>query len=346
MDYKIYSKFVLKKMKISILIPTKNRLPILRETLHNIYFVNKLPKEDFEVIVSNDGDDILSVLYNEFPFDNLKIVKNTHKPGAAGNRNNAADFAQYDLLQFLDDDILITDNFLEIVLYIHNQFNNIVLCGNRIYPQHLIEQAEQTSFGRYKLKYEYNWNTIEKNEELINQLYVVDSLASFSISMKREKFDEIGDFDENFDYAGCEDAEFFYRASQKNVNLLFDEKNICYHNELDNFTLDTWLRRQSTGIRSAVVVCKLHPEGQNHPTWYTNTPIKTSDSWNVKLLKLKKIFCSFPPAYKFLHFLAIYGEKIKLPDSFLFRLYNALWLGATYRSFREAYKEIFENSKS
>jgi len=33
--------------------------------------------------------------------------------------------------------------------------------------------------------------------------------------MKREKFDEIGDFDENFDYAGCEDAEFFYRASQK-----------------------------------------------------------------------------------------------------------------------------------
>ena len=288
-------------MKISILIPTKNRLPILQETLHNIYFVNKLPKEDFEVIVSNDGDDILSVLYNEFPFDNLKIVKNTHKPGAAGNRNNAADFAQYDLLQFLDDDILITDNFLERVLYIHNQFNNIVLCGNRIYPQHLIEQAEQTSFGRYKLKYEYNWNTIEKNEELINQLYVVDSLASFSISMKREKFDEIGDFDENFDYAGCEDAEFFYRASQKNVKLLFDEKNICYHNELDNFTLDTWLRRQSTGIRSAVVVCKLHPEGQNHPTWYTNTPIKTSDSWNVKLLKLKKIFCSFPPVYNFIH---------------------------------------------
>jgi len=62
-------------MKISILIPTKNRLPILRETLHNIYFVNKLPKEDFEVIVSNDGDDILSVLYNEFPFDKFKIVK-------------------------------------------------------------------------------------------------------------------------------------------------------------------------------------------------------------------------------------------------------------------------------
>ncbi|MGB4541624.1 MAG: glycosyltransferase, partial [Bacteroidales bacterium] len=82
-------------MKISILIPTKNRLPILRETLHNIYFVNKLPKEDFEVIVSNDDDNDLSILLEEFPFNNLKIVKNTHNHGAAGNRNNAADYAQY-----------------------------------------------------------------------------------------------------------------------------------------------------------------------------------------------------------------------------------------------------------
>jgi len=49
--------------------------------------------------------------------------------------------------------------------------------------------------------------------------------------------------------------------------------------------------------------------------------------------------------YKFLHFLAIYGEKIKLPDSFLFRLYNALWLGATYRGFSESYKEIFKPNK-
>ena len=329
-------------MKISILIPTKNRLPILKETLHNIYYVNTLPKEDFEVIVSNDGDD-LSVLYDEFPFDNLKIVKNTHKQGAAGNRNNAADYAQYDLLQFLDDDILITENFLQRVIYINNQFNNIILSGNRFYPRHLIEQANLTSFGKYKLKYEYDWNTVQKHEELINNLYVVHSLASFSVSMKREIFDKVGKFDENFDYAGWEDAEFFYRASQKNVKLLFDEKNICYHNELDNFTLDAWLRRQSTGIRSAVVVCKLHPEGQNHPTWYTNTPLKKSDPKDVKLLKLKKIFCSFPPVYNFIHFLAIYGEKIKLPDSFLFRLYNALWLGATYRGFREKYKEIFIN---
>jgi GT2 family glycosyltransferase len=293
--------------------------------------------------VCNDGDDDLSILFEEFPFDNLKIVKNTHKAGLSGNRNNAIDFSQYEILQFLDDDILITENFLINVLNIHNKWDNIILCGNRFYPQLLIEQAEQKPFGRYKLKYEYNWLDGLIMNKVEDEIYEVNYLAGFSISMKRQVYDYIGIFNENFDYAGCEDAEFFYRASQKGIKLLLNENNICYHNELDNFTLNSWLRRQSTGIRSAVVMCELHPEGQNHTTWYTNTPIKASDNWNVKMLKLKKMFCSFPPVYNLLHFLAIEGEKIKLPNSILFKLYNALWLGATYRGFREAYKEIFEN---
>jgi len=33
--------------------------------------------------------------------------------------------------------------------------------------------------------------------------------------MKRETFDKIGKFDENFDYAGCEDAEFFIEHHKK-----------------------------------------------------------------------------------------------------------------------------------
>ena len=138
-------------MKISIQFPTKNRLPILRVSLHNIYYVNTLPKEDFEVIVSNDGDDDLSILYDEFPFDNLKIIQNNNKSGLSCNRNNAIEFSQYCILQFLDDDILITENFLMNVITVHKKFDNIILCGNRYYELSLIEIAEKTPFGRYKL---------------------------------------------------------------------------------------------------------------------------------------------------------------------------------------------------
>ncbi len=334
-------------MKISILIPTKNRLSILKETLHNIYYVNKLPKEDFEVIVSNDGNDDLSLLYNEFPFDNLKIVKNTHKPGAAGNRNNAADYAQYDLLQFLDDDILITDNFLERVIDLHKSYSDVIISHKEFFSQAYINKANETPFGIYRLNF---INTIilrETIKEFNNDgLYEVNFTIAGALSVEKNVFYQVGKFDEKFPYAGWEDAEFAYRTFHNGVKLLYDVKNPFFHNETDRLILDAWLKRQEEDFKTLVMMCQKYPIFQTYSSWVTNTPIQKSDPKDVKLLKLKKIFCSLPPVYKFLHFLAIYGEKIKLPDSFLFRLYNALWLGATYRSFREAYKEIFENSKS
>ncbi len=333
-------------MKISILIPTKNRLPILRETLHNIYYVNNLPKEDFEVIVSNDGDDDLSVLYDEFPFDNLKIVKNTHKPGAAGNRNNAADYAQYDLLQFLDDDILITDNFLERVIDLHKSYSDVIISHKEFFSQAYINKANETPFGIYRLNF---INTIilrETIKEFNNDgLYEVNFTIAGALSVEKNVFYQVGKFDEKFPYAGWEDAEFAYRTFHNGVKLLYDVKNPFFHNETDRLILDAWLKRQEEDFKTLVMMCQKYPIFQTYSSWVTNTPIQKSDPKDVKLLKLKKIFCSLPPVYKFLHFLAIYGEKIKLPDSFLFRLYNALWLGATYRGFSESYKEIFKPNK-
>jgi len=333
-------------MKISILIPTKNRLSILKETLHNIYYVNKLPKEDFEVIVSNDGNDDLSLLYNEFPFDNLKIVKNTHKPGAAGNRNNAADYAQYDLLQFLDDDILITDNFLERVIDLHKSYSDVIISHKEFFSQAYINKANETPFGIYRLNF---INTIilrETIKEFNNDgLYEVNFTIAGALSVEKNVFYQVGKFDEKFPYAGWEDAEFAYRTFHNGVKLLYDVKNPFFHNETDRLILDAWLKRQEEDFKTLVMMCQKYPIFQTYSSWVTNTPIQKSDPKDVKLLKLKKIFCSLPPVYKFLHFLAIYGEKIKLPDSFLFRLYNALWLGATYRGFSESYKEIFKPNK-
>jgi len=331
-------------MKISILIPTKNRLSILRETLYNIYYVNKLPKEDFEVIVSNDGDDDLLVLYDEFPFDNLKIVKNTHKPGAAGNRNNAADYAQYDLLLFLDDDILITENFLERVVDIRKSYCNVIISHKAFFSQAYINKAHETPFGIYRLNLINSImppETIKEFDE--DGLYEVNFTISWALSVEKNVFYKVGKFDENFQYAGWEDAEFAFRTFNNGVRLLYDVKNHIFHNETDRLILDNWLKRQEEDFKTLVQLCKKYPIFQTYSSWVSNSPLKKSDSKEVKLLKLKKIFCSFPLVYDFIHFLAIYGEKIKLPDSFLFKFYNALWLGATYRGFREAYKEIFVN---
>lgn len=326
--------------KISILISTKNRKAILQQTLNVIFHHQNLPHKQFEVIVTNDGTEPLDELLTIFPYNNFRILSNKHKPGSAGGRNNGAENAKYELIIFLDDDILVTPLFFKNVIEVHQQYDNIILCGNRFYPEALINIANTYPFGRYKLEHEYQWLEKESLKPFKNSLFISDGLASFSASLQKTTFEKIGPFNETFEYAGCEDSEFFHRAKKLGIKLLFDEANICYHNELDNFTLHAWLRRQSTGIRSAVVICKLHPEGKEHPTWFTNTPILKNDKGWVKRLKIKKWIFSWWIIMKLLFAAVWILEKLHFPDKILFRLYNALWLGSTYKSFRKAYKEI------
>ncbi len=325
--------------KISILISTKNRKAILRQTLDVIFHHQNLPHDQFEVIVTNDGTEPLEELLSLFPYPNLKIISNKHKPGLAGGRNNGVENAQYELILFLDDDILISPDFLQNIIKVHSQYPDIILCGNRFYPDELIQIAQKKPFGRYKLAHEYQWLEKSTLELLTDNLFISQGLAGFSASLTKKNFFKIGPFNEAFEYAGCEDNEFFHRAKKLGYKLIFDEKNICFHNELDNFTLKAWLNRQSTGIRSAVVICSIHPEGKEHPTWYTNTPIsKDDDAW-VKRLKIKKWILSQWIVMKMLFVLVWLFEKLHIPDKILFRLYNALWLGSTFKSFRKAYKQ-------
>lgn len=327
--------------KISILISTKNRKAILQQTLDVIFRHQNLPHGQFEVIVTNDGTEPLDELLTLFPYKNFRILPNKHKPGLAGGRNNGAENASFNTIIFLDDDILVNPDFFINVLNTHKQYGDIILGGNRFYPKELMDIAEKYPFGRYKLKCEYQWLDKEMLQPFHESLYLSDGLAGFSASMLKSIFDKTGPFNEIFEYAGCEDSEFFHRAQKMGIKLIFDENNICYHNELDNFTLKAWLRRQSTGIRSAVVVCQLHPEGKEHPTWFTNTPLSKNDVGWVKWLKIKKWILSRWFVMKLLFTMVWLFEKLRFPDKILFKLYNALWLGSTYKSFGEVYKEIF-----
>jgi GT2 family glycosyltransferase len=326
--------------KISILISTKNRKAILRQTLDVIFHHQNLPLEQFEVIVTNDGTEPLDELLTIFPYHNFRILPNKHKPGAAGGRNNGAENAQYTYLLFLDDDMLIPPNHLIRLLELHKKYKDSVISGDWIYEKTFVDKQQKETFGRYRLSNNSYKQEVEKENLIENGVYKVETLAAFDFFLRKILFELINGFNESFSYAGCEDAEFTYRLKQNNFLLLLDTNNLCIHNETDRFDLKSWLRRQSTGIRSAVVVCMLHPEGKEHPTWFTNTPLSKNDEGWVKRLKIKKWILSRWFVMKLLFAMVWLFEKLHFPDKVLFRLYNALWLGSTYKSFNETYKGL------
>jgi len=76
-------------LKLSVILPTRNRSASLRVFLRSVAQQN-LPREDYEVIVIDDGssDDTPAVLEERWPFT-LRTIRHANK-GAVESRNIAA----------------------------------------------------------------------------------------------------------------------------------------------------------------------------------------------------------------------------------------------------------------
>jgi GT2 family glycosyltransferase len=329
--------------QLSICITTRNRKSLLTETLDHIFYKQNLPGSDYEVIVVNDGEENLDDLLMHFENMPLLIVHNNGS-GVAKGRNTGARQARSQVILFYDDDILPSPDHFIRHLALHQLHQDWIVTANRFYSEGLLKLAGKTPFGRYKLQYEYDWKVGIANKSPVENnpgLYYSDLLAGFSVSMRKTTFDTLGGFSENFEYASCEDSEFFYRAAQLGFRLLFDEANICQHNEIDNFVLERWLNRQSTGIKGGLVMVSLHPEGRFHPTFYLNAPVHWRDSYHLKLQKLRRYALSNILARKIFRAAIFVSEKTHAPDALLFRLYSAAWIGETHHSFLQTYRKMF-----
>ncbi|MDI3318627.1 glycosyltransferase family 2 protein [Pinibacter soli] len=97
-------------MKISLIIPIKNRANLIGETLDCIFNQTLLP---FEVIVVDDGsEDELNTVIHSYG-DKVTLLQNEGRgPGAA--RNTGLKKASGDFIKFFDSDDLMTKNMLEV----------------------------------------------------------------------------------------------------------------------------------------------------------------------------------------------------------------------------------------
>ncbi|MGP8217429.1 MAG: glycosyltransferase family 2 protein [Bacteroidia bacterium] len=330
-------------MNVSIIIPTKNRASILEEAISHLFTVQKYPLENFEVIVVNDGDLLPGKLLQRYP--NVKIIKNNGS-GAGNARNTGADIAKNELLLFIDDDMLIGDNCISLHIELHKKFDRALVSGSWVYGQSMINLLVSSPFGRYKLKYDYK--SLEgKNENMIAPgIYSTNSLASFNLSIYKKDFWELGGFNVNFPFAGCEDQEFTMRAIAKGYKLLLDANNICINNEKDRIDLNKWLMRQYTGVQGYVLLCDLFPFRKKEVLYYENAPINSGDSLRLKLKKEAKYMLSSNIVLPVILYITRLSEKLKINDSFLFRLYNALCGLYLYKGFRYSCKVLANSNKT
>jgi GT2 family glycosyltransferase len=207
-------------LRASVLIPSFNRLPFLRQTLASLEF-QSVPADRFEVIIAVDGStdgtaEALALMKPHFP---LKWVVQVSR-GPAAARNAAARLAQHELLIFLDDDQITAPGLVAAHLAAHERDRNVLVQG--AYPLAPRHDSRGASMA-------YERSRLRKFFEASRNSSPVWLVWGGNFSVSRQTWQRVGGFDESFRGYGGEDTDFGLRAAAAGVPVVFEAKALSFH---------------------------------------------------------------------------------------------------------------------
>ncbi len=202
---------------ISVVIPTYNRLPVLKETLKCLER-QSLGFDRFEVVVVDDGssDGTYDFLSNYKGGINLKHKRHETNEGTARTRNDAIRMAEGDIIVFLDDDLKAEGSLLSTYLDTH-QVKEGVFIGRVIYE----DNPEQRALLRY-----LSTRGVHKGKRDFTCFITQNS------SVKRKDAIEAGLFDDCIPgFFQGEDIEFGYRLSLIGKGFVYIKDAVAFHSQ-------------------------------------------------------------------------------------------------------------------
>lgn len=255
-------------MFFSVVIPTYNRLPILKKCLQALecqQLNNNSLVSDYEIIVVDDGStdgtqEWLEKCQAEFP--HLRWYRQSHQ-GAASARNLGVEKAKGDIIIFIDSDLVVTEKFIQ-------------------------AHAEGLERGRQKIKsdrlftYGRVINTSNFENPTAEPYKITDFSAAYfatgNVAIARHWLLKAGLFDTRFQQYGWEDLELGIRLKKLGLKLIKCPAAVGYHwhppfslEQLPNL-IDKEIQRGRMGVLFY----------QKHPTWEVRMMIQMT--WLHRLL--------------------------------------------------------------
>jgi glycosyltransferase involved in cell wall biosynthesis len=202
----------------SVVIPTYNRLPILRKcllALENQQFDSDLVT-DYEIVVVDDGstDETIPWITNEKAYlPHVKLHTQNHK-GAAAARNLGVEKAQGDWIIFIDSDLVVTSSFLQA----HSQTLNF---------------AQQSTKSDRIFTYGAVINTCNFDDPTSEPYKITDFSAAYfatgNVAIAKKWLLKAGLFDTMFKQYGWEDLELGIRLKKLGLKLIKCPQAVGYH---------------------------------------------------------------------------------------------------------------------
>lgn len=209
---------------VSIIIPTYNRIALLKNCLQSFENIN-YPKKYFEVIVvddgSIDGTEEFMINNNKFNFNLVSIRQKNNGPAAARNLGIAK--AQGEFIAFTDDDCVVEKNWLDECIRSFDE-DNIGGVGGA--TKHKMTGAFCEFMDFYKVM-----DPPVVNGEV---LYLITANACY----RRDAILAVNGFEEKIRNPGGEDPDLSMKVKEKGYKLIFNPNCVVYHfhkNSLKSF---------------------------------------------------------------------------------------------------------------
>jgi glycosyltransferase involved in cell wall biosynthesis len=208
-------------MKVSVVIPTKNRSALLGQTIEHIE-TQTFPRDQYEVIVidNDSSDDTRGVLEQKSgTYPNVKCGFQ-EKPGAAATRNAGLRMVSGELVLFVDDDVQAEPELIQRHVEYHEKHPGASVIGAMAIPW-----GDTTDpFLRYL-----------RDHRILNPYSPSNGPIDFSyyhtcnVSTPANILLELGGFNEAFNVYGMEDIELGYRLEQRGLPMIFAPEAKALH---------------------------------------------------------------------------------------------------------------------
>ncbi len=226
---------------ISVIVPVRDRPDMLREVVARLE-AQSYPEDRYEIVVVDDGSAVDPALLFSGGSSKLRIVKAAEHGGpfrAGQARNVGASAARHPFLAFLDSDVVVGEDFLWALDWVHQRTPDAVVCGylsgynlhDRGHVHTLADLADGAPVERLGVIEERSRSaTVRACLDNVEWLAEPWRLAyTGNLSLSRALFERIGGFSDRFTGWGLEDIDLGYRLHGAGGRFVFSRFALGYH---------------------------------------------------------------------------------------------------------------------
>ena len=213
--------------RVSIVIPVYNKVAYTVACLRSL--AQHADATAFEVIVVDDGSSD-ATQEQLAQIDGVRVHRNAQNLGFVGSCNAGAALARGEFVFFLNNDTVVTHDWLRPLLRCFEQEPDAGLVGSKlVYPDGRLQEA-----GGIVFRDASGWNYgrfADPADPAYNFRREVDYCSGAAILIRRELFEHLGGFDSRYAPAYYEDTDLAFGVRAAGLKVFYEPRSTVIHFE-------------------------------------------------------------------------------------------------------------------